>query len=174
MKTQVLVEVMSARNANGGNYFHEVCHAGSSDLLLRVQPYMTEEECHLLHVIDNQGRQCIHVAIETQKEDVAAGLIRILLSMGADVNGRTSNGGFTVLHFAVRRKFYVIAEWLCMQPGIDVNATCYGNVTPYQFAADINDRQMMNILEDCGAYTEIPFPDDSHGEEQSCCCGYYK
>nr|AGQ20216.1 AsIV-cont00102-ORF1 [Apophua simplicipes ichnovirus] len=68
MDNTLLVEMISQRNANGDNFFHEVCRAGSLGLLKRIQPYITQDLRHLLKVTNYQGKQCMHITVSRPQD----------------------------------------------------------------------------------------------------------
>nr|AGQ20222.1 AsIV-cont00109-ORF1 [Apophua simplicipes ichnovirus] len=85
--------------------------------------------------------------------------------MGADINGEISSDGFSVLHETVVYKAYDVAEWLCQQPGIQLEAKTWGNLTPYQLAVVHNDSKMMAILKKYGADTTPPASNSDEGSD---------
>ncbi|BAF45502.1 GfV-B29-ORF1 [Ichnoviriform fumiferanae] len=164
MDNTTLVQMISWRDGYGENFFHQVCRAGSFQLLERIQPYMTEDLRHLLEVTNYQGKPCMHVAVSSPS--VSIYIMKILRTMGADINSKSNTGGFAVLHEAVVHKAYAIAEWLCQQPDIQLNAITWGDLTPYQLAYTHNDSKMMDILKKYGADTSPP-PVSSSEEESN-------
>nr|AGQ20223.1 AsIV-cont00109-ORF2 [Apophua simplicipes ichnovirus] len=149
------LDMISWSNTNGENFFHEVCRTGSYELLVRVEPYLDDDSRHLLKVVNHQGQSCMHIAVNHSR---SVEIMNILRNMGADINGRTSTGGFTVLHEAVVNKAYDVAEWLCQEPDIQIQAKTSANLTAYQLAFVLNDSKMMAILKKYGAdFTLLSF-----------------
>lgn len=167
MEFKYFEQMLSFRNSDGGNYFHEACRAGSILLLQRAELFITEENERvrsLLHVHDYTGSQCIHVTVKEHVGAEATAVIRTLIYMGIDINGREHLAGETALHLAVGKKDHHLVEWLCKQPNINIDAVNYGKKTPYQVARANRDRKTMRILKRYGANTDVP-PDSSDEEE---------
>lgn len=155
MTSEVFSLMISERNHEGRNYFHNACEAGSLPLLYCVEPFLQPEHRHLLHVYDYEGYQPIHVAVMKGGRS-AAYLIELLVGVGADINGKDRRGGDTALHLSIHHNDYFLVKWLCEQQSITLDALSSARKTPYQLAWTKDDRRMMKILEDHGADTEPP------------------
>ncbi|KAH0545678.1 hypothetical protein KQX54_002312 [Cotesia glomerata] len=149
MESNTFLEMLSARNSSGGNYFHEACQAGSLALLMRAKVWIDQPIPSILITRNYNGEQCSHIIVKN-KNIYAQKMMEIVLKLGADINGRENLGGFTLLHLCVWERNYELAEWLCRAPGIDLEATNYARQTVYQLALERDDNQMMEIIKRAG------------------------
>ncbi|AEE09523.1 viral ankyrin [Cotesia vestalis bracovirus] len=150
MESDMILQMLSARSASGGNYFHEACQAGSLALLLRAAEWMDRPTPSILTVRNYSGEQCTHIIVKN-KDIYAQEMMNIVLNLGADINGQEWLGGFTPLHLCVWERNYELAEWLCRAPGIDLEATNYAGQTVYQLALERKDNQIMEMMKRAGA-----------------------
>nr|AGO14416.1 ANK6 [Cotesia sesamiae Mombasa bracovirus] len=133
MESDLILQMLSPRNASGGNYFHEACQAGSLALLLRAAEWMDRPIPSILTVRDYDD------------------MMEIVLNLGAGINGQEWLGGFTPLYVCVWERNYELAEWLCRAPGIDLEATNYAGQTVYQVVLEQKDNQIMEMIKRAGA-----------------------
>ncbi|KAG8039270.1 hypothetical protein G9C98_003577 [Cotesia typhae] len=115
MESDLILQMLSSRNASGGNYFHEACQAGSLALLLRAAEWMNRPIPSILTVRDYDGEQCTHIIVKN-KDFCTKEMMEIVLNLGADINGQEWLGGSTPLHLCVWERNYELAEWLCRAP----------------------------------------------------------
>lgn len=87
----------------------------------------------------------LHIAAATDRLPVAA----ILISMGADIDARTTSG-FTPLHWAAGRNAVHTAR-LLLQMGADINALSENGVSPLHWAAGRNATNVVRLLLQKGA-----------------------
>lgn len=145
MVSITLFEMLSTRNASGGNFFHEVCEVRSLFLLERASQFIGGLIPSILSTRNYNGKQCTHILVNYQ--DVCAqAMMEILLNLGADINGQEELGGCTPLHLCVTEKNYILAEWLCNAPGINLGATNYAEQTALQLAVERKDFRMIEIV----------------------------
>ncbi|CAD6244536.1 GSCOCT00014325001.2-RA-CDS [Cotesia congregata] len=141
-----LEEVLTERNSEGENFFHEAARCGSFSIIARFTPFIRGNcVAAALNTTNIAGQMSIHVAAVTHEKWYAAKLIDILVELGADINGQESVEGNTALHLAVNRRDYQLVEWLCCQPGIDLKLCNAKNLSPFELA-QINRNKMMQIL----------------------------
>jgi WD40 repeat protein len=96
----------------------------------------------------------LHQAVDEGRSDI----VRLLLSQGADVNGRDSDGS-TPLHLAASRNNEELVKVL-IDKGADVNARDNNGRTPLHLAARNNNKELILLLLSKGAY---PFEMDNTG-----------
>lgn len=145
MESDKLFEMLSTRNNLGENFFHEACRARSIALLQRAAEWVDQPIPTILATKNNDGEQCTHIIVKC-KEYYAADMMKIVMYLGADINGREGHGGFTPLHLCVWEKNYKLAEWLCKVPGINLEAENYAGQTTYDLAYERNDYEMMKMI----------------------------
>lgn len=134
----------------GENILHYLCRNGGAIDLLEYKNAIIDENRYLVREYNFQGQQCIHIVASEDKLDPRKKLMR-LMEWGADINAKESINGDTPLHITVRTKNYELAEWLCRQPQVNIEALNYAQQTPYHLAYEYNNAKMMNILEEIAA-----------------------
>lgn len=140
----------------GETIFHELAKLGALRTLWRIHKRTTEPFVDLLSSQNWVGDLCIHEAANYQKGFRAIDLIDVLVRMGANLNASNSCAGETVLHRAAYRRNYELAEWLCQQPQVNLDARNFSGLTAYQIAYKSNDEQMKEIFRKAGADCEEP------------------
>nr|ACE75201.1 viral ankyrin [Glyptapanteles flavicoxis] len=154
MESNKFLQMLSTRNTLGDNFFHEACKASWILLLRRAENMIDEPIPTILTTRNYNGEQCTHLIVST-KDIYAQEMMKIVLNLGADVNGQEACGGFTPLHLCVWKKNYALAEWLCKVPGINLEAVNYANQTVYQLARECDEYQIMEIVKKAGAKCEL-------------------
>lgn len=144
------------RDENGNTIFHELAELGALRVLYRIQQRTTGSFVHLLQIRNHEGELCTHVAVKYHNGVHAIGIVKVLVLMGADLNGTNVRAGETVLHNTVYNGDYELAEWLCKQPQINLNARNYSTLTAYQLAYKRDDEQLKEIFRKAGANCEEP------------------
>lgn len=156
------------RNTQTGNtIFHEIAELGSVTLLQRIRDNVTESYSSILREKNYSGEFCGHVAAKHRGLRAIA-LLEILVELGADLNAITGCSGDTLLHETASSGDDELAEWLCEQQGINLNAKNYGTLTAYQVAFQRNNQKMMNILRTHGAQCEDPPMSDNASSDENC------
>lgn len=155
-----IVNIISYRNADGENLFHEVLQCGRLSLLERVLLLLDEPTIYLLNQRNYEGKTCVHIAA-SHGGYTAASLISELINYGADLNAVEGCGGDTILHEAVLKSDYILVKWLCKQEGINLNMCNFRRKTAYFLAYEKKDEELMFILRQNGAECEIPEDSDS-------------
>jgi ankyrin repeat protein len=79
-----------------------------------------------------------------------AGIARLLIEHGANVNARQTDSGFTPLHESAANGDMELAK-LLLDRGADVNARMNDGKTPLAFALERNQLEMAAFLRKCGA-----------------------
>lgn len=153
-------DMLSSRNSSGGNFFHEACEARLLPLLWRVEQMIDEPIPSILTTRNYNGENCSHIIVKC-KDIHAQHMMKVVLNLGADINGKETHGGFTPLHLCVWEKNYKLAEWLCNAPGVDLEVKNYAGQTVYQLALECRDHQMMEMVKKAGAMCEPPKVKDS-------------
>lgn len=146
--------------SSGETIFHELAKLGALRVLYRIQKRTTGSFVHLLQIKNYEGEFCTHVAVKYHNGLHAIRLVEVLVLMGADLNGANSCAGETMLRKAVYNRDYELAEWLCKQPQINLNARNYGGLTAYQIAYKRNDEQLKKIFRKAGANCKKPEKSD--------------
>lgn len=154
MKSNKFLDMLSARNFSGGNYFHEACQIDSLSLLIRAEEWMDGPIPSILTIRNYNGEQCTHILVKN-KDIYAQEMMNIVLQLGADINGQEGLDGCTPLHLCVWERNYKLAEWLCREPGINLEATNYAGQTVYQLALERDDKIMMKMMKRAGAKCEL-------------------
>lgn len=142
--------------AAGETIFHELAKYGALGVLYQIYTRTTEAFDDLLQIKNYEGELCTHVAAKYHNGSLAIQLIEVLELMGADLNGRNSCAGETILHGTVYDGDYELAEWLCKRPQINSDARNYARLTAYQIACKRDDEQMKEIFRKAGADCEEP------------------
>lgn len=152
----------------GETIFHELAKLGALRVLYRIHERTAGAFPALLQIKNYEGDLCTHVAAKYHNGSLAIDLIEILMLMGADLNGRNSGAGETLLHGTVYDEDYELAEWLCRQSQIDLDARNYGGLTAFEIAYKRNDEHLKKIFREAGANCEEPEEtscEESDGEE---------
>lgn len=139
--------ILTERNSEGENFFHEVSRSGSFSLIERFAPFIRGfDAAEALNTRNSAGQMSIHIVAITHEKLYAAKLIDTIVKLGADINGQEGIGGNTALHLAVNKRDYELVEWLCRQPDIDLKLYNSNNVSPFQSAKKMKDKKMVQIL----------------------------
>ncbi|AAX24120.1 vankyrin-b1 [Ichnoviriform fugitivi] len=153
-------------NEAGETIFHELAKLGALKVLYRIRERTPGPFVDLLSITNYEGELCTHVAAKYYNGFLAIDLIEVLVSLGADLNGRNSCAGETVLHRTVYDGDYELAEWLCRQPQINLDEENYGGLTAYQIAYKRNDEQLKEIFRKAGANCEEPKETSSEDSDE--------
>ncbi|AEE09521.1 viral ankyrin [Cotesia vestalis bracovirus] len=145
MHSDGLLQFLSAQDNNGDNYFHEACRSNSLDHFERVVKFVEYPIPAILTQRNSSGEQCTHIIAKSQKH-YAVEMMKIVMDLGADINGKEKFSGFTPLHLCVWKKNYELAEWLCQVPWIDLDARDHKGHTAWHMAYVNADFKMINIL----------------------------
>lgn len=145
MHSDGLLQFLSAQDNNGDNYFHEACRGNSLDHFERVVKFVEYPIPAILTQRNSSGEQCTHIIAKSQKH-YAVEMMKIVMDLGADINGKEKFSGFTPLHLCVWKKNYELAEWLCQVPWIDLDARDHKGHTAWHMAYVNADFKMINIL----------------------------
>ena len=94
-----------------------------------------------LHLTDGDGWGPLHFAVGEGHAQIVSGLVR----WGADVNARTSDGGYTPLHIAAENNRLGAALEL-MQHGADPFATCFEGKTALAYAVEAGYGGVESVL----------------------------
>lgn len=144
-------KLFNKNHLTGNTIFHELAYIGSLTLLKRFRDNLDEPCTFLLQQFNNDGEFSIHVAANAHSGLHAIRVIELLRDLGAHLDARDNQSAVTVLHIAVEHQDHDLAEWLCEQSQIDINAEDVDGLTAYQLAQEKNDQQMMDILRIYGA-----------------------
>nr|AGQ20245.1 AsIV-cont00154-ORF1 [Apophua simplicipes ichnovirus] len=150
MNSQYFNEFICARNPTMGNYFHDVAETGSIALLRRVEPFLTDQYRYILTLFDKRGYQCVHIAARHLDGKKAVIMIEELARLGANVYSVELITRNSLLHIAVSKKNYELAEWLCQQPNFITHVQDCEHYTAYDIASMEKDEKMMMILRQYG------------------------
>ncbi|XP_044590340.1 NF-kappa-B inhibitor cactus-like [Cotesia glomerata] len=145
MHSDGLLQFLSAQDNNGDNYFHEACRDNSLDHFERVVKFI---ECPIPAILakrNSSGEQCTHIIVKSQEHYVVE-MMKIVVDLGADINGKEAFSGFTPLHLCAKKKNYELAEWLCQVSWIDLDARNHKGHTAWHMAYINDDFKMMSIL----------------------------
>lgn len=156
MNKSALEHLFDRDDVTGETIFHELARYGAVSVLYRIYTRTTEAFVDLLQIKNYEGELCTHVAAKFHNGDFAIHLIEVLELMGADLNGRNSCAGETILHRTVYDGDYELAEWLCKRPQIDLDARNHAGLTAYQIACKRNEEQLKKIFRKAGADCEEP------------------
>lgn len=137
-------------SSNGENILHYLCRNGGVVDLLHYENAITDENRYLVSEYNHRGQQCVHIVASEDNLDPKRKLKR-LIEWGANINAKENIFGDTPLHITVRTKNYELAEWICQQSQVNLEALNYAQQTPYDLAYKRNDVKMMNLLEENGA-----------------------
>nr|AFH35115.1 vankyrin 1 [Hyposoter didymator ichnovirus] len=151
MATSQIDKLFDKDPITGNTIFHELAYIGSLTLLKRFRNNLDEPCTFILQQFNSDGEFSIHVAANVHRDLHAIQVIELLRDLGADLDARDDQLGITVLHIAVHYSDYVLAQWLCAQSQIDINAEDVDGDTAYQLALQNQDQQMMDILRSYGA-----------------------
>lgn len=143
------------------NYLLSICRMGNVYELMEVSlvnPY------DLVHKYDRQGRQCTHI-VATYSTTDAVMKMSLLVKMGADIHSRERRTGNNVLHIAVNRRHYELAEWLLQESKTIGDTINFMLQVPYHLAYYAGDKKMMELLKTSGAACDEPIiSETSDGE----------
>lgn len=145
MEASSTVKFFEKNIGNGENIFHEIARDKMLWMLYRIQNTVNEEMDFLLRESNDQGETCIHIAAYGRREKSTIEMIKIFVSLGADINAR-NNTGDTPLHYAVYNDDCELVKWLCVQENIDLNAMNQKQLTPYELAIMRNSKNIANVL----------------------------
>lgn len=81
----------------------------------------------------------------------SAGLLKLLLSHGAVLNGVSGPDGKTALQWAASEGYVSAVEFLARQPGVELDGVCKGNMTAVVLAAREGHEDVIKVLWACGA-----------------------
>nr|AGQ20232.1 AsIV-cont00129-ORF1 [Apophua simplicipes ichnovirus] len=151
MDSHKLNKMLSSVDVNGSNYFHDVARSGFIALLNRVEPFLDMSHTRLLTARNHAGFQCVHIAADNLDGKMAVDMIENLVRLGGNILAIESNRWESLLHFAVYRRNYELAEWLCRQPNFVTNVVNADDFTPYELTIRNNDPKMSEILRRYGA-----------------------
>lgn len=150
------IKRLFGRDVNRGNtIFHEIAELGSLLLLNRIFKNVDERLDLILQTENYNGELSIHVAAKKWKGLRAIELIKMLVKLGANLNAAEEYSGYTVCHEAVCFEDDELLQWLCQQPGINLDAKTMRKKTAYQMAFRKNNTKLMGILRDHGADCEL-------------------
>nr|AGQ20117.1 AsIV-cont00008-ORF2 [Apophua simplicipes ichnovirus] len=159
------VDKLFKKNAMGNNIFHEIAIQGSLMLLQTIRDNVDGQMDTYLSEINDQNESCITIVADRHRGLLAKDLIEIFVDLGADIN-ETDNWGNTALHYSVFHRDHVLAEWLCQQPGINLNAINNDEHTPLGLAILWNIQSIKTLLESKGArFNNIEFSDSETSDD---------
>lgn len=147
---QVIYREPNTRNT----IFHAFAEMGSLHLLYWIHGKLGEDANHILHARNYFGETSIHIAARAHRGKRAIELIKALVEFGVDLNAPERFTGVTALHETILNEDYELAEWLCKQPGIDMELKTWHGLTAYQWAFRRKNKKLMNILRTYGARCE--------------------
>lgn len=161
MDTTNVAELFGDRDICTGNtIFHKLAEDGALLQLYYIRDKIDRPLNAVLQIKNYNGEFSIHTAAQRHRGFLAIKLIEVLVGMGADLNAKDGRSGNTVLHTTVCCEDYELAEWLCKQSTIDLNAKNYAQLTAYQLAFKRKNEQLMGILRTSGAVCETPEDSD--------------
>ncbi|KAJ8894202.1 hypothetical protein PR048_006812 [Dryococelus australis] len=109
--TNGLTEILTERNNESENIFHEATRCCGLALIARFTPFLRRTDAvEALNAWNNMGQMSIHVAATTYSGLCAITLIKVLVKLGAVVNGPEGIEGNTVLDLAVKQQDYELAH----------------------------------------------------------------
>lgn len=154
MTSSSIKKLFDSEPVRGNTIFHVLAELGSLELLYRIRDRVDEAFDSIVLKKNYNGETSIHVAAKKNKGQRAISIIQVLVEFGGDLNAADRYTGVTVLHEAVWREDYILAEWLCTQPDIDLEATTWGGLTAFQLAFKKRNDHLMNIFRTNGANCE--------------------
>lgn len=138
----------------GNTILHELAKLGSLELLNRIRDNVDEPCNSILEKKNDDGEFSTHVVARYHSGQCAIKLMEALVKLGADLNAAEESEGFTILHDTVMSGDYQLAEWLCQQPGIDLDLKTSSGLTAYELAFREMDIPMMDLFREYGAKFE--------------------
>ena len=103
-----------------------------------------------VNATNKKNENALILACKNKKEDV----INVLLDAGADPNIADADGD-TYLHYAARGYWSTEVLQAILSQGVDVNATNKKNVTALMIACEKGEKDVINVLLNAGADTNI-------------------
>lgn len=156
MSNSQITKLLGKNPITGDTIFHELADAGSMPLLNRIRETIDGPYDSIINELNDHGLTCIHVAVKQHRGLHAIQVIELLVQMGADLNAPDKLSSSTVLHHTVWYEDRELAEWLCQQPQINLDARRCDGVTAYQMASMEQNKRMKEILRGYGADCEEP------------------
>ncbi|XP_076297020.1 NF-kappa-B inhibitor cactus-like isoform X2 [Lasioglossum baleicum] len=154
------------RNRGGNTALHLACKTGDLASAMALTDSLTPLERNYLlpggkvpalpqylEQRNYDGDMCLHVAVNSGHVE----LVRLLVRLGADLEGREGLSGYTALHLAVEGGCRSVVTFLLKECRPCLDARSYGGITPYQIAV-YKDLQIASELVRAGA-TPKPLPE---------------
>ncbi|AAW51782.1 viral ankyrin 2 [Bracoviriform demolitoris] len=152
-------------NDRGDNLAHYFSRQGDVIDLIALKEVINDDNRHLLLDYNFSQRQCVHIVVCEDKVN-AIKKLKVLLEMGADINGQERKGGNTPLHLAVHSNNYKLVKWLCKQPSINKTALNYAQKTPHDIAIERIEKKINNALMEQKKWYKIMHPSGADLSEE--------
>ncbi|XP_057321599.1 nuclear factor NF-kappa-B p100 subunit-like [Microplitis mediator] len=152
-------------NDKGDNLVHYLSRYGDVDDLISLKEVINDENRYLLLSHNFNQRQCVHVVVCEVKVN-AIKKLKLLLEMGADINGQERRGGNTPLHLAVHSNNYKLVKWLCKQPSINKTVLNYAKKTPHDIATERIEKKINSALKEQKKWYKIMHQSGASSSEE--------
>ncbi|KAM9330490.1 nuclear factor NF-kappa-B p105 subunit [Gastrophryne carolinensis] len=150
-QTDVVQDILDAGgdplmlDRNGNSVLHLACKEGDEATLAILLKHSKITE--ILDLANNDGLSAVHEAVLSN----SLTCLRLLISMGANVNAQEHKSGRTPLHLAVEQDNISLAGCLLLEGEACVDSTTYDGNTPLHIAVGRDSIKLTSLLKAAGA-----------------------
>lgn len=109
--------------------------------------FVPEDLVPLVNAADEEGRTCIHLLVlsSAKAEEAILSEIRLLESYGARLDSEDDTNS-TPLHYAIKKNYFQISEYLIERTNMNVNIANMENETPLYLAVSVKAKKIVEKL----------------------------